>query len=71
MMHPPSAGNRPSFAVVISPGLWRGFEVSVEPPLAAHTLRVFRAHAEALAFAEALGRTEGWPICDRCKPDAG
>ena len=58
---------RERFRVVISAGLWRGFEVSVEPPSSSHGLRGFRDHPAALAHAEALERLEGWPIIDRTR----
>jgi hypothetical protein len=53
------------FAVVISPGLWRGFDIAVEPPVSTHPLRHFRTHTDALAAAEAIASAEGWPIRDR------
>lgn len=52
-------------AVVIIAGLWRGFDVAVDPPVATHPLRHCRDHAEALAVAGAIADNEGWPVLDR------
>lgn len=46
--------------ITITPGLWRGFEVAVEPPSCQHPLKTFRSEADALAFAEELSGTTGW-----------
>ena len=54
-----------SFAVIISRGLWRSIEVSIEPRTCSHSLRSFRSHAEARAYADDLAQIEGWPVCDR------
>ena len=51
--------------IAISAGLWRGFDVLVEPPISSHPLRSFRDHGAAMAHAEALHAVEGWTIVDR------
>lgn len=53
------------FKVAITPGIWRGFTVSTEPPSWNHPLQSFVDHAAALAFAEKLSALEAWPILDR------
>jgi hypothetical protein len=55
---------REPFRIVIAPGLWRGVDVQVEPPVQAYQLRHFKTHREALAYAEELARVEGWPLRD-------
>jgi hypothetical protein len=56
---------RDGHKIVIGAGLWRGFDVSVEPPTSTHQLRTFRSHTEAAAHAEELSRVEAWPIVDK------
>lgn len=62
-------GEREPFAVIVAPGLWRGFDVAVEPPTTAHPMRHFRDHMEALSVAMAIGTAEGWPVHDRVEAD--
>jgi hypothetical protein len=63
---PHTQPEREPFRIVLAPGLWgRRVDVSVEPATVTHPLCSFRDHAEAMAFAEALARTECWPITDR------
>lgn len=61
---------RRPFAVVMAPGLWRGCVVTVEPATVTHFPRTFTDHGQALAFAEALARLEGWPLIN-CTGEAG
>lgn len=56
---------RERYRIILSAGLWRGFDVVIEPPTSAQPLRHFRDRAAALDFAEALARSEGWPVIDR------
>ena len=58
------------FSVVIARGLWRGFEVFIEPPTASHELRAFRHFGEALLCASEISRVEGWFVQDRTKGGA-
>lgn len=53
---------REGYRIVVSPGLWRGHEVTVEPPTSTHPLRAFKTEAEALRYAKRIGAVEGWPI---------
>lgn len=55
--------------IVISPGLWRGFEVSVEPPSLSHPLKRAKTFEDAMAHAEALSRQTGWPIISQAAPE--
>jgi hypothetical protein len=52
-------------AIIVSNGLWRGFDVLIEPPTASHSLRHFTDHTAALAYAEQLAVLQGWPLFDR------
>lgn len=61
---------RERFAVVVTRGLWKGCDVLTEPPSAAHPMRHFRSHGEALIFAEQLASLNGWPMIDRVGDDA-
>lgn len=51
--------------IVVSDGIWRGYDVAVEPPMMAFPLRHFGTAAEAQAYADALVASEGWEILDR------
>lgn len=55
---------REGYRIVVAPGLWRGFEVRVEPPTSTHPLRTFRSADDAMRCAKELRRVEGWPIVD-------
>lgn len=57
---------REDFRIVVRPALWRGFETLIEPPTATHPLRHFRTYGEAMDCAEAIQRTEGWPLFSNC-----
>jgi hypothetical protein len=61
--------SRIPYAVVIVRGLWRGFDVGIEPPTSSHSWRHCRSHADALAVAEDIQRVEGWPVQDRTGGD--
>lgn len=54
-------------AVVITPGIFRGFDVGIDPPVATHQARHFGSHAEAVAFADELSSIEGWPLVDKAE----
>jgi len=54
-----------SRTVIVTPGLWRGWDVTVEPPSESMPYRRFRDHAEALEWAETFAVGNGWPIIDR------
>lgn len=63
---------RDGYRIVIAPGLWRGFDVIVEPPTSTHPLRHFPTYDEAMACALDVQRTEGWPIFSKyCGPTDG
>ena len=57
--------NRPSRTVIVSRGLWRGWEVTVEPPAASMPFRRFSDHAEAAEWADTFAGQQGWPVEDR------
>lgn len=56
---------RKPFTVCLEPGLWRGFDVLVEPPTLAHPMRHFRDRAGALVYDEQLAALQGWELHDR------
>lgn len=56
-------------AVTITRGLWRGFDVQVEPPRIGHPQRSFKDREAANAFAGELARERGWRIVDRVGDD--
>lgn len=61
---------REQFRVVIRNGVWRRFEVAVEPPQVAMPPRSFRDHAAALRFASELAALQGgWAIVDLTRHD--
>jgi len=53
---------RDEFRIVIARGLWRGFEVTIDPPTSNHPLRHFKTYDEAMACALQIQRVEGWPL---------
>ncbi len=57
--------------VVVSPGLWRGFDVEVFPPSQGHAARHFRLYSDAIEHAQMLRRTHGWPVVDNTSDDDG
>jgi hypothetical protein len=67
--HQANPASRIPYAVVIIRGLWRGFDVGIEPPTSSHSWHHCRSHAEALAVAEDIQRMEGWPVQDRTGGD--
>jgi hypothetical protein len=56
---------REGYRVQITPGLWRGYDVSVEPPTSTHVHRHFATHELAMEAAREIERTEGWPVTDK------
>jgi hypothetical protein len=61
----PAATPRDDRRILISPGLWNGYEVTVEPPIAACPLRSFKILADALEHANALYQAHGWTVIDQ------
>jgi hypothetical protein len=60
---------RKGYRIVITAGLWRGFDVTVEPSTATHLLRHAKTYNEAMALALAIQKAEGWPIFSNCGDD--
>jgi hypothetical protein len=63
--------HREPYRIVIGRGLWRGYEVAVQPPTETHKLQVFPTLAHAEAFAVELSRVEGWPVFSDVDDDGG
>lgn len=62
---------RDDYRVIVSPGLWKGYEVTIEPPTSTHPLRSFKTLPRAIEHAEAVRRAEGWPVSVLGDDDGG
>lgn len=60
---------REPFRIVVRPGLWNRIEVAVTPPTIRHSLRTFRAHAEAVAYADEVAKVTGWHVRDHVESE--
>jgi len=60
---------RELYKVIVARGIWKGFDVSVEPPTPGFPPRHFKVRADALVFASQLAALQGWLFRDRSEGD--
>jgi len=62
---------REGYRVIVSPGLWRGYQVTIEPPTSTHPFRSFKTLELAIEHAEEVRKVEGWPVSVAGDDDGG